>query len=129
MDRNNFRTIPADLWEMLEPMIPPDPSRARGGRERIAARRILGGILYRLRTGCQWKAIPRNFAPGSTVHRRFQEWVELGVFETIFEVLVRYYDDLRGIDWKWCSLDGAMVKAPKGGTLPVRIRRIVQNQG
>ena len=44
MDRNNFTTIPQELWELIEPLIPPDPPRPLGGRRRIPARRILGGI-------------------------------------------------------------------------------------
>lgn len=123
MDRNNFTTIPQDLWDMLCLVIPPDPPRPRGGRRRVAARRILGGIIYRLRTGCQWQAIPRTFAPGGTVHRRFQEWVEAGVFWQIHGLLVAYYDDQVGADLKWTSLDGAMVKSPKGGTSPGGIRQ------
>ena len=121
MDRNNFTTIPQELWELIEPLIPPDPPRPLGGRKRIPARRILGGIIFRLRTGCQWQAIPRSFAPGPTCHRRFQEWVGAGVFALMFAELVGHYDDLRGVDWKWTSLDGAMGKAPKGGTARAEI--------
>src|SRR4051812_20218647 len=123
MDRNNFTAVPQDLWELVEPLLPRDPPRPKGGRKRVPARRILGGVVYRLRTGCQWQAIPRQFAPGPTVHRRFQEWVKAGAFERVFEQLVRLYDDVRGVDWKWASMDTAMVKAPKGGTSPARTRR------
>ena len=75
-------------------------------------------IVYRLRTGCQWKAMPEQFGSGSTCHARFQRWCEAGLFRRIFEKLLRFYDDVRGIDWEWASLDSAMVKAPKGATRP-----------
>lgn len=73
-------------------------------------------MRYRLKTGCQWKALPRQFGSGSAVHRSFQEWAEAGVFHIFFAEMVHYYDDRVGVDLKWCSLDSASVKAPKGGT-------------
>jgi putative transposase len=90
-------------------------------------RRALAGIVYRLKTGCQWKAIPRQFGSGSALHRRFQEWAEAGVFHIFFAEMVHYYDDRVGVDLKWCSLDSASVKAPKGGTTRAPIRPIAQN--
>jgi transposase len=71
--------------------------------------------VYRLRTGCQWKALPRDFGSGSTCHARFQEGCAAGVFTEIVSKLLKFYDRKRGIPWKWSSLDSAMVKAPKGG--------------
>ena len=115
-----FAGVPEVLWERVEPYLPIEPPKPRGGRPRNDNRRVLAGILYRLRTGCQWKALPREyFGSGSTCHERFQEWVSAGVFAKVFEQCLRYYDACRGIDWHWCSLDSAMVKAPKGGTTRV----------
>jgi putative transposase len=69
-----------------------------------------------LRTGCQWQAIPREkYAPGSTVHGRFRQWVKAGLFEKAWKELLEYYDEQVGIDWKWQALDCAMTKAPLGG--------------
>jgi len=78
----------------------------------------MSGILFRLRTGCQWDAIPKEFGSGSTCYRRFVEWQEAGVFRKMHVDMLRFYDDKRGIDWTWSSLDSAIVKAPKGGTGP-----------
>ncbi len=120
-----FADVPEVLWRRVEPYLPIEPPRPRGGRPRNDNRRVLAGILYRLRTGCQWKALPREyFGSGSTCHERFQEWVDAGVFAKVFEQCLRYYDAWRGIDWRWCSLDSAMVKAPKGGTIRVPTRPI-----
>lgn len=118
MNRNDFKGIPDELWNLIEPLLPSEPPKDPfgRGRPRVENRRLMTGIIYRLRTGCQWKALPKSFGSGSTCHRRFQQWVEAGVFESIYRELLKYYDDLRGIDWKWTSLDGAIVKAPKGGT-------------
>jgi transposase len=119
-----FADVPETLWAHVEPHLPTEPSKPRGGRPRNDNRRALAGILYRLRTGCQWKALPKEyFGSGSTCHERFQEWVEAGIFWKVFEQCLRYYDACRGVDWKWCSLDSAMVKAPKGGTIRVQTQR------
>jgi transposase len=78
-------------------------------------RNVVGGILYVLATGCQWKAMPKQFGSGSAIHEYFQEWVELGVFQELWEFALTEYDELKGIDWKWQSMDGAMTKSPLGG--------------
>ena len=70
---------PDALWRQIEPMIPPERAKPRGGRPVIPVRVVMAGILYRLKTGCRWKALPNDFGSGSTCHLRFQEWVELGV--------------------------------------------------
>ena len=107
--------VPDELWERVEPLLPRyRPGRA-GGRPRVAPRPILDGILYVLRTGCQWKAAPREFGSPSTLHRYFQEWTRHGVFLRLWKEALREYDALQGIDWGWQSLDGAMTKAPLGG--------------
>ena len=122
---NRFYVVPDVLWSRIEPLLPPEAAKPRGGRPRNDNRRIMAGILFRLRTGCQWKALPKtHFGSGSTCHERFQLWTDAGVFGKIFELCLHYYDALRGVDWKWCSLDSAMVKAPKGGIKPGRTRRI-----
>lgn len=108
-----FADIPDELWERVAPLLPEGPG---GGRDRKPNRPILSGVVYRLKTGCQWKALPREFGSGSTVHRRFQEWCERGVFTLLFAEMLRFYEEKRGIDWQWSALDGFMGKAPKGGT-------------
>ena len=72
-------------------------------------------IFYILRTGCQWKALPRSLGAPSTVHDRFQEWREAGLFEKMWIVGLMEYDKEKGIEWEWQSMDGAMTKAPLGG--------------
>jgi transposase len=124
-----FANVPDTLWDRIGPLLPVEPSKPRGGRPRNDDRRIMAGVLYRLRTGCQWKALPKDyFGSGSTCHERFQEWVRAGIFGKVFELCLHYYDALRGVDWQWCSLDSAMVKAPKGGTTLAPIRRIARKK-
>jgi len=124
---NKFADIPNELWDLAQPILPPEKPRFRGGRPPLERRRVLAGVVYRLRTGCQWKALPPQFGSGSAVHGHFQAWVKMGIFQDLFESMLRYYNELKGIDWKWASLDSAMAKAPKGGTSQGRTRRTAQS--
>ncbi len=112
---SKFHQIPDALWERIEPVLPSYKVSCKGGRPRLAMRPVVAGILYVLRTGCQWKAMPREFGSGSAIHAYFQEWVRRGVFRRLWRLALEEYDDLVGIDWEWQSLDGAMTKAPLGG--------------
>ena len=126
--RNGLREIPDELWELIEPILPPDKPAGTNGRPRVPNRTVLNGILYVLRTGCQWKMVPRQYSSGSTCHLRFQTWVRAGVFKRIWRVCLRHYDDLQGIDWRFQSLDGVIVSAPvKGGIKSEKTPRIGAN--
>ncbi len=110
------------FWERVEPLIPQRaarPSKQKfvrkpgGGRKPKEARLVFEGIVYVLRTGCQWKALPtERFGSASAVHKRFLEWQKAGVFEALWKAGLAEYDDLEGIAWRWQSIDGAMMKAP-----------------
>lgn len=118
-----FRDVPDALWERVAPLIPKEPAKPWGGRPRVSDRKIFAAVVYRLRTGCHWRALPDRFGSGSTCHRRFSEWVAADVFEAMFKELLRFYDLKKGIQWDWASMDAAIVKAPKGGLLQARTRR------
>src|SRR5512136_2817946 len=79
------------FWQKVEPLIPTpqrDPNReyqrnVGGGRKPLPARQVLAGIVYVLRTGIQWKALPKErFGSPSAIHRYFLEWQAAGLFET-----------------------------------------------
>jgi transposase len=112
---SKFHQIPDALWDRIDLVLPMYKQSRQGGRPRLPLRQVVSGILYVLQTGCQWKAMPREFGSGSAIHAYFQEWVELGVFAELWELALREYDELKGIDWKWQSMDGAMTKSPLGG--------------
>jgi putative transposase len=107
--------IPDALWERMEALLPKYRRSRKGGRPRSPLRQVADGIFYVLRTGCQWKAAPREFGSPSTLHRYFQEWAARGIFRKLWKLALLEYDDLQGIEWKWQSMDGAMTKAPLGG--------------
>jgi transposase len=76
----------------------------------------MNAIFFVLRTGCQWNALhDTGICSSSSAHRRFQEWAAAGVFLAFWEYGLRAYDALKGIDWEWLAMDGAMTKAPLGG--------------
>ena len=107
--------IPDDLWEMILPIFPEKKRNPKGGRPREPSRKMMTAIFYVLRTGCQWNGLPRSLGASSTVHDRFQEWQEAGVFVEMWRMGLVEYDREVGIDWEWQSMDGAMTKAPLGG--------------
>src|SRR5581483_60412 len=79
------------------------------------ARRILNGIIFRIRTGCQWNHIPTVYGDDATIHRTFQHWVEIRLFETIWLQLVAECDCLGLVQWEWQAADGCLGKARSGG--------------
>jgi putative transposase len=114
-DVNESYKISDAFWAEIEPLLPPEKPKPKGGRPRMGNRQAMDAIFYLLRTGCQWKALPRSLGASSTVHDRFQEWQKAGVFHRMWEVGLAKYDDLKGLDWEWQSMDGVMTKAPLGG--------------
>ncbi len=109
--------IPDELWERIEPLLPPGKPHPLGcHRPRVDNRRAMDAIFFVLRTGCQWNALnATGICSSSSAHRRFQEWTAAGVFEKLWKAGLKEYDVLKGIDWSWQSMDGAMTKAPLGG--------------
>src|SRR3970040_863237 len=111
-----------EFWSRVHRCLPPTPgrnkrrqyARAEGaGRKRKEARLVFEAIVYVLRTGCQWKALPaERFGSASAIHKRFLEWQKSGVFEALWKAGLAEYDDFEGIAWRWQSIDGAMMKAP-----------------
>ena len=75
--------------------------------------KVFAGIVFVLRTGCQWKALPqKEFGSASSIHQYFLEWKRQGVFTRLWRKGLAEYDEIEGIAWSWQSIDGAMVKAP-----------------
>ncbi len=114
MARTRPWEVSNELWEQVKALIPAAPSHAKGGRPRMDDRKAFEAIIYVLRTGIQWNALPRELAASSTVHDRFQEWEQAGFFKALWQAGLSEYDDLQGIEWEWQSVDGAMTKAPFG---------------
>ena len=86
--------------------------RPGGGRKLMVARKVFSAIVYVLRTGCQWKALPKEFGSASAIHKHFQQWHRAGLFLALWRSGLAEYDEMEGIAWDWQSVDGAVVKAP-----------------
>ena len=115
--------VSEQLWAVLQPLLPKHGNTHRfgGGKPRTPDRQGADAICYVLRTGCQWGALDAtDLCPPSTAQDRFQEWVAAGVFVKLWQAGVEQFDELKGGDWRWVSLDGAMTKAPLGGEKPGR---------
>jgi transposase len=113
-----------DLWCRLAPLLVVDKPRKKPGRPRHDDRRLFNGVIWILRTGAQWQAMPAEFGPKSTVHARFQEWVQTGALARAWRQELAQYDAFVGLDLEWQAADGCLVKAPlgkKGG--PARRKR------
>jgi len=114
-------TVSEELWRKVAPLIP-RPQRRRehkykrrpgGGRKRMDPRQVFEAIVFVLRTGIQWKALPKEkFGSASSVHKYFLEWKRQGVFVKLWRKGLAEYDETEGIAWAWQSIDGSMVKAP-----------------
>ena len=100
---------------MICNLLPDEKPNNTIGRPIVPFRKVMDGILYVLRTGCQWKMLPKEYGSGSTCHRRFQQWVQLDIFKKIWMKLLEEYDDKRGIKLDWQSIDSISIKSPLGG--------------
>jgi transposase len=113
--QHNITRIPDMLWDEMTNVLPSEKPNNTIGRPVVPYRKVMDGIAYVLRTGCQWKMLPREYGSGSTCHRRFQQWVRLGIFKKLWISALKTYDDIKRIKWNWQSLDSISVKSPLGG--------------
>lgn len=119
----DYFRLPRPLWRKLKKCLP-GRSRKRktskkGGRPRASDRASINAIWYVLWTGCQWKAIHREWfgVSSSVVHERFQTWRRIGVFEKLMKRLVEYYAKERGgVGWKYQAMDSKSCASPLGGS-------------
>ena len=98
-----------ELWEQIEPLLPPEPHKPKGGRPRIPDRQVLTGILFVLKTGIGWEDLPQEMGCGSgmTCWRRLRDWEQAGVLDRL-----RQADR---IDWSRAVVDSASLRAVWGG--------------
>ncbi len=101
-----------ELWALVEPVLDElDPPRGRG-RGRVDPRAILDAVVFRLRSGCQWNHLPKEFPDDSSVHRTFQRWLARGVLDRVWARVAQ----AAGIAWDRQVVDAMAGKARLGGT-------------
>src|SRR5688572_12606993 len=114
------------LWAKVAQVLAEYDPPAGYGPARIDQRRAFDGVIFRMRSGCQWNRLPAaEYGDDASVHRTFQRWVGRGVLGRLWAVLVEACEELRGVDWRWQSADCALGKARFGGTAsgPTQIGR------
>ena len=123
-DRSKLR-YPSDLsddeWALIEPLIP--GGKSGGGKRTVIMREVVNGLMYVLSTGCQWRAIPKDLPPKSTVHDYFDLWTWDGTLDRMHHAL---YEQCRDRSEREASptaaiIDSQSVKsAEKGGPRSMR---------
>lgn len=121
--------LPEALWEEIEPLLPP-PSRARTGRPPVDNQKALRGIIFVLRYGVPWQAVPTDAfgVSGSSCWRRFSEWTKAGVWPEVHRRLLHRLGRLGGVDLQHVVVDSQSVRAVKGGITPARTRPTAANR-
>jgi transposase len=117
-----------ELWKQIEPLLPPvPPPSPKGGRPPVENREALKGIVFVLRTGIPWQALPKemNCGSGSTCWRRFTLWTRLEVWSKLHVLLLTALGKAGGVHLERAVIDSASVRAVFGGRTPVPTRRIV----
>ncbi len=117
---NVLPLVPDDLWEAIEPLLPTERPKPKGGRPRVTNRAALGGIIFVLRTGCPWRLLPQELGCGSgtTCWRRLRDWQEASVWERLHTRLLNWLGDEAAIDWSQASVDSLGVRAKGGASRP-----------
>ncbi len=122
--------VPDELWNAIEPLLPEEPPKPKGGRPRIPDRACLTGIIFVLRTGLPWEYLPQELGCGSgmTCWRRLRDWQDAGVWDRLHRALLDRLGEADQIDWERACLDSASVPAKKGAATRDRTRRTARNR-
>lgn len=120
--RVDYFRLPRPLWRKIKKHLPKKKKASRlkrGGRPRVSDRAVANAIWYVLWTGCQWKAVHRDWfgVSSSVVHERFQRWRRMGLFEKLMRKMVAHYATERnGLGWRWQAMDSKSCASPLGGS-------------
>jgi transposase len=119
---------PDQLWDdVVVPALQELDPEPHTGRPRIDQRKALDGIIFQMRSGCQWNHLPKEFGDDASIHRTLQRWIARGVLERIWAKLVEACDELGAVEWVWQSADAALGKARFGGIVSEKTPRIAAN--
>ena len=121
--------LPNALWAAIEPLLPPEPAKPRGGRPRVDDRAALAGIIFVLRSGIPWEMLPAEIGcSGMTCWRRLRDWQAAGVWTRLHRILLERLADADKLDWSRAALGSSSIAAKTGALPPARTRRIAANR-
>jgi transposase len=105
-----------ELWAVVEPLLPKESPKPKGGRPRVPDRAALTGILFVLKTGIPWEYLPQEMGCGSgmTCWRRLRDWNRAHVWHQLHTLLLDRLGAADRIDWSRASLDSGSLRAKKG---------------
>ena len=124
------RPISDELWQTLEPLLPPFIPSPKGGRRRsVDDRAALNGILFVLQTGIPWEDLPKELGMGSgmTCWRRLRHWQASEVWAKLHQAMLSKLREQDRIDWSRASIDSASVASPRGAKRRARTRQTEAN--
>jgi transposase len=118
-----FALVPDELWIEIEPLLPAERPKPKGGRPPVPNRQALAGIVYVLRSGVAWNMVPAELGCGSgvTCWRRLRDWTKDGVWAEVHRRLLRKLGQDDAIDLSLAVIDSQSVRAVFGGTTRDRI--------
>ena len=117
--------------ETIEPLLPPEPPKPKGGRSHVDGRAVLAGIVFVLKSGIPWEMLPKVMGCGSdsTCWRRLRDWQEAGGWRELHRGLLDRLGEAERIDRSRPCLDSASVPAKRGAKESARTRRILRQTG
>lgn len=118
--------LPDALWIEIEPLLPREQPKPKGGRPRVPDRDCLVGIIFVLKTGLPWRLLPTELGCGSgvTCWRRLRDWTQAGIWPRVHAKLLRLLGRRGQIDRTIGVIDSASVRAVFGGHTRDLIPRI-----
>lgn len=114
-----------ELWELIEPLLPPSSPKPKGGRPLVDNRAALTGVLFVLKTGIPWSDLPKEMGcgSGSTCWRRLRDWQAAGVWDRLHRILLERLRGAGKLDFSRAVVDSSSVRAVFGGRRPAIIRQ------
>jgi transposase len=113
-----------EMWAAVEPLLPEEPAKPKGGRPRVPDRDALRGIVFVLRSGIPWEMLPREVfgCSGMTCWRRLRDWQKAGVWDRLHRALLERLHRSGELDWSRAALDSQSTAAKRGAPQRGRTR-------
>jgi transposase len=122
--------LPDELWDEIEPLLPPPPPASpKGGRPPVDNRSALRGIIFVNRTGIPWQMLPSEVfgVSGSSCWRRLRDWTAMGIWPELHQRLLNRLGKAGGVDLEHVVVDSQSVRALKGVLIPAPTPSIALN--